>query len=593
MEDRGGRMAGITTTVERGVSRIYCTFSYRDGNNKPQHIRKLIGKIDKNASKPVFNDYFINLINHQNISIDEIYNTDLYNIPKIVNFGVLNKETMSIDNFNNINISLDNILPVSDNNNGNNADNNGSITLTYPNNNTKTYDESKYQSKIYGHSIILEAVLDKIGLLKILKDIFPTLWASILTLALYLVIKHEALMYCENWQYDTEFFYDCLSLKSQRISEVLHEISYTDVMNFYEAWSKYRTENEYLALDITSISSYSNLISYIEHGYNRDEENLPQINFCLLFGEKSGLPVFSHCYPGSIKDVSTLKSFIDQVDYVNDQSCKLVMDKGFYSQKNLLYLLKNDKKHKFLVAVPFTTCIAKELVELNKSKFNENLSFKVGQDILTSYSIIKNFNIHNKLKYHVYYNHFKYENARQNKKNISLLLADEAQSDPLKYKNSNEHKKYLTFTKSDELNKYDISIKMDRILHELRNTGMLIIVTNDFELDNKDVINIYRNKDVVEKAFNRLKNILEINRLHVHSDKAASSKLFISTISLIIVSSIHKTMIENNLYNNFTMASLFKELEKIKIYKSGNNESISPISKVNRQILASFGIKCS
>jgi hypothetical protein len=69
-------MAGITTTVERGVSRIYCTFSYRDGNKKPQRVRKLIGKYDKNTSKPIFNDYFINLINLQNISLDEINNID-------------------------------------------------------------------------------------------------------------------------------------------------------------------------------------------------------------------------------------------------------------------------------------------------------------------------------------------------------------------------------------------------------------------------------------------------------------------------------------------------------------------------------------
>jgi hypothetical protein len=46
-------------------------------------------------------------------------------------------------------------------------------------------------------------------------------------------------------------------------------------MLFYENWSSYITDNEYLALDVTSISSYSQLMNLVEVDYNRDNENLP------------------------------------------------------------------------------------------------------------------------------------------------------------------------------------------------------------------------------------------------------------------------------------------------------------------------------
>jgi transposase len=63
-----------------------------------------------------------------------------------------------------------------------------------------------------------------------------------------------------------------------------------------------------MALDITSISSYSSLIRDCERGYNRGGEDLAQINVCLLFGQKPGLPVYQTVYSGSLKNVSTFSS---------------------------------------------------------------------------------------------------------------------------------------------------------------------------------------------------------------------------------------------------------------------------------------------
>ena len=63
-----------------------------------------------------------------------------------------------------------------------------------------------------------------------------------------------------------------------------------------------------MALDITSISSYSRPIQSCKWGYNRDHEDLPQINLCALFGETVRLPVYQTSYHGSLKDISTLRT---------------------------------------------------------------------------------------------------------------------------------------------------------------------------------------------------------------------------------------------------------------------------------------------
>ena len=96
-----------------------------------------------------------------------------------------------------------------------------------------------------------------------------------------MVATGEPAMYCEDWLYRSECYPGKL-LSSQRISEIMSNLTNGERMHFYERWGEHRRENEYVALDITSISTYSELINEAEWGYNRDKEKLPQVNVCML-----------------------------------------------------------------------------------------------------------------------------------------------------------------------------------------------------------------------------------------------------------------------------------------------------------------------
>ena len=58
--------------------------------------------------------------------------------------------------------------------------------------------------------------------------------------------------------------------------------------------------------DLTSFSSYSQMINFLEYGYNRDGVDLPQINLSMVVDKEKGIPVMYDIYPGSIVDVTTL-----------------------------------------------------------------------------------------------------------------------------------------------------------------------------------------------------------------------------------------------------------------------------------------------
>jgi transposase len=86
-------------------------------------------------------------------------------------------------------------------------------------------------------------------------------------------------------------------------------------------------KKKYFALDITAVSSYSELLSSVRYGYNRDSESLPQINFSMPVGEKSGLPVYYERYPGNIHDIITLKRDMKTLDWLQADHIHLVMEK--------------------------------------------------------------------------------------------------------------------------------------------------------------------------------------------------------------------------------------------------------------------------
>ena len=76
---------------------------------------------------------------------------------------------------------------------------------------------------------------------------------------------------------------------------------------------------------------------------------------------------------------------------------------------------------------------------------------------------------------------------------------------------------------------------------------------------------LYRNRDVVEKAFSNIKECLNGNRLLVSSEEALEGKLFVHFIGLFLLSYIKKQMQEHEMFAKYTMSSLLDELDMIEL----------------------------
>jgi len=258
-------------------------------------------------------------------------------------------------------------------------------------------------AEVVGPLIILDTITDQLGLRKLLKSCFPQQYQQILMMAYYLTSTGEPLSHCESWCNSHAPSFSG-SLTSQRISEILQSISIDEKQTFLAKWMKAVLEEDYLCYDITSISSYSELNEYIKYGHNRDKEKLPQLNLGVLFGQKGRLPVYYERTPGNITDVSTLHTLLKNFKALDVKSLHYVMDKGFYSKKNVDELFAS--RSKFLVSVPLNNKWVQHAIDdIYKSIHGPEGYRKLDGEVLYIHSRLHPWGQSNRRCYlHLYYN---------------------------------------------------------------------------------------------------------------------------------------------------------------------------------------------
>ncbi|MDR2773251.1 MAG: hypothetical protein LBC19_00670, partial [Tannerella sp.] len=77
-------------------------------------------------------------------------------------------------------------------------------------------------------------------------------------------------------------------------------------------------------------------------GYNRDGEELPQINMGMVCSRESGLPFFYNTFPGSIVDAGTIKNTLKYMEEYKLQNFTLIMVYQIYCAD---YLHANNASH--------------------------------------------------------------------------------------------------------------------------------------------------------------------------------------------------------------------------------------------------------
>jgi transposase len=513
------------------ITYLYESTSYRNHEGKPRNLRKCVGRIDPKTGQEIFNPEYIERVlgteKEPNLKKLKIYTPE-----EVINS--CNKE--------------------------------------------------------YGVYYLLTNIANSIGLSEALLAAIPDDSERILTLANFMVATGEAPIYCEDWLKKTEGI-NPAELSSQNISELLLSITDSERYLFYEKWANNRKEHELFALDITSVSSYSELIGDIAWGYNRDGDKLPQINICMLVGENSKLPIFQMIYNGALKDVSTLKTTLELASGLDLSNISIVMDKGFASKKNIDDMVYAKEKTRFLVSLPFTMNLPKQLINNERQTIikPDNVII-LGKNILRGITRPTYWDSKLKLNAHIFYNPTTALSKREELVGHVGMIKEMLLSG-MNIKNySKDIDKYLlirnTITKNSGIK---VSILEKEIDKATAYAGWMVILSN-FIKNPQEALEIYRAKDVVEKNFFRLKNFIDLNRLRVHSDTAMHNRLFVGFIAQILTAKIHSVMTDKQLYKRMTMKQLIKKLETLRIIHIKGKQLLTPLTSDHKEIFQAFDI---
>ena len=447
--------------------------------------------------------------------------------------------------------------------------------------------------QFYGATYLLDRICDKTGIAADLGKCFGSLAPQILSIAYYLILEEGNPLYrFSRWSNSHRHPYG-KDIPSQRSSELFGLIIEDAKMSYLRHQSKRHSCNEYLAFDTTSISSYSTLIKQAKYGKNKEGDPLPQINLALLYGEESMLPVYYRKLAGNITDVKTIENLVRDVDFLKLEKLKLVMDHGFYSEKNINDLMKHH--HKFLIGVKISLNLVSRILDRVRddfvTRFNYNSELKLYVMTFTeewdyteekprSGEIIKE---KRRIYLHFYYNDQK---ATDDKIRFNAML------DRLEYNLVNGtpdpedeklYQKYFTIHETPVMGK-TYSFKEDAIRKAEKNYGYFVLMSNGIK-DPVEALRIYRLKDLIEKSFGNLKERLSMRRISVASEENFEGKLFVQFVALQLMSYIKKQMDENGLFKDYTMQSLLDELDTIEYYQQpGKAHHLSEITKKQRKL---------
>ena len=451
----------------------------------------------------------------------------------------------------------------------------------------------------YGAPYLFDRIGEDTGVTEDLKTCFPESYRQILSIAYYLILEdRNPLSRFPRWAAIHRHPHGAVIL-SQRSSELFASITEEARQRFFRLQGKRRVEREYLAYDSTSVSSYSKCLRQVRYGKNKDHELLEQINLALLFGQESHLPFYYRKLAGNIPDVKTLRKVLADMNTLGYEKIKVVMDRGFFSAANINDLYRHHIK--FLIAARLSLKLVQTHLETVRDKIRNWTHYHQDYQLYAyslpvTWSYVQDrpyrgdrLNADRRMYLHLYYSP---DRALEDEKAFNSRLANlqaELESDQRHPDHEKQYAQYFE-VKTTPVRGMKIIAKEETIAEAKRNYGYFALLSNEIK-DPIEALSTYRNKDLVEKAFENLKERLNLRRLSVSSEQSLDGKLFVQFIALIFLSYISRKMQMNNLFKDYTLQEVLDELDMIECFEvPGKKLQLGEITKHQMDLYDKLGV---
>jgi hypothetical protein len=394
------------------------------------------------------------------------------------------------------------------------------------------------ESIMTGQSLVLAKAAATTGLDRVLRQSFgPKTSDTLMSLAFAVAACSDGTMYTAPiWIEDNDCPIHGDPLTSQSISKTLASITQDQIEGFLMSWMRHRNKGsfEQYCFDITSFSSHNRSNPFVEWGHNRDREKLPQINLALLTQVKARIPIYYEILPGSMSDVKTIKGFSEKMKKYSIGRIRMLLDRGFYSESNLIRLL--DERIGFYIPVPANIKWASDLIDKHRDNVEMPqyiISMTDGQK-----DAVYGMSVPSKMHGRRVWQHVYYDTAKRTEHILAFfndlaVWERELIHGDMKESNQWAYDAYFTVKTTPKRGR-KVTRKQDAInAYKTNRAGYWVIVTN-CEKDATLTLKAYKERSQVEQSFDHLKNELDMKRIRTHSSDTMRGRVLIQFLALIL-----------------------------------------------------------
>lgn len=315
--------------------------------------------------------------------------------------------------------------------------------------------------------------------------------------------------------------------------------------NYFKSRSNRCGKFEALALDSTTISSYSENIHSNRLGFNKAGDGLNAVKLTTIYALNAKQPIAFLKQPGNIADVAAIARSLSELTWLDMDSIQVVTDKGYYSQNNIHQFLQ--KHVKFLTAVNNDLRWVKEQLIAHRADLDDvqnSCPWDVSIQAVTvplkqtfewkkpgkqQETISKPY----RLYLHLYRNRDRELIAFKELSQTVRKLKDQIENGETEFNElaQAQIKKYLILSRKGRGGKLKVSINTKAFNEAIQWDGYFALLSNK-ATDPFVALANYRLREKIEEAFKDTKNRFDGHRTRVWSDETLQGRLFCQFVGL-------------------------------------------------------------
>jgi len=382
------------------------------------------------------------------------------------------------------------------------------------------------QVKVYGPLLVLNYLAEKINL----HEILGTYNKEILSLVYAHCLDYKSINKMEDWfkRTDLNLLLNFDSLTEKRLLDALDNLNNQDsemlhkkIFNNIE--KHYPVDSSCIVYDVTNTYLYGKNCTMGKYGHDKEGvKGRPLIQIGLGVTYNHGIPVFHKVYDGNVHDARTLQDMATNFSKFDIKNGLIVYDRGIASSDNIrdfkkmscdtLCGLSIKGKLKDIIRQTITKT---EFIKIdNRVKLNKTVFYaeKISHAIDGVAGILI-----------VCFNEQQRKDLRESRydeiENAKILLADKKaiKSGLEKFFDDNGKINYKALEDAEEFDGYSC-----------------IFSTKDMQTE--EVIRLYFDKDVIEKAFRSIKGVTKLQPIRHWLYDRVNSHVFICYLSYLLLS---------------------------------------------------------